>query len=78
LFVYVALLGFLYPNTTALALAPQGHRAGSASALLGTMQFTLAATAASVVGAVNNGTAMPMAAVLGACGISAFVLCRSL
>ena len=74
LFVYVALLGFLYPNTTALALAPHGHRAGSASALLGTLQFTLAATAASLVGAVNNGIAMPMAAVLGACGISAFVL----
>lgn len=78
LFVYVALLGFLYPNTTALALAPHGHRAGSASALLGTLQFTLAATAASVVGAVNNGTGMPMAAVLGSCGILAFVFYRSL
>src|SRR6267142_1619252 len=78
LFVYVALLGFLYPNTTALALAPHGHRAVSASALLGTLQFTLAATAASLVGAVNNGTAMPMAGVLGACGIAALVLYHSL
>ncbi len=74
LFVYVALLGCLYPNTTALAMEPYREKAGSASALLGTLQFTLAATAATVVGATNNGTAMPMVLVLGTSGIAAFLL----
>jgi DHA1 family bicyclomycin/chloramphenicol resistance-like MFS transporter len=78
LFIYVALLGCLYPNTTALAMEPYREKAGSASALLGTLQFTLAATAAAVVGAANNGTAMPMAIVLGTSGIAAFLLYRLL
>lgn len=76
LFAYVASLGCLLPNTTAMAMASQGENAGSASALIGTLQFTLAATAASVVGAANNDTAFPMAAVIAACGLSAFFLFR--
>lgn len=73
LFIYVASVGCLFPNTTALAMASHGNKAGSASALVGTLQFTLAAIAASAVGAANNGTALPMAAVIAACGGSAFV-----
>ena len=36
LFCFVACLGFVMPSTTALAMAPHGAVAGSASALLGT------------------------------------------
>jgi MFS transporter, DHA1 family, multidrug resistance protein len=78
LFVYVASVGCLFPNTTALAMAGHGNKAGSASALVGTLQFTLAAIAASTVGALNNGTALPMAIVIAACGASAFVFYHSL
>ncbi len=78
LFVYIASVGCLFPNTTALAMAAHGNNAGSASALVGTMQFTLAAIAASTVGALNNGTALPMAAVIAACGASAFIFYHSL
>ena len=72
LFVYVASVGCLFPNTTALAMASHGNKAGSASALVGTLQFTLAAITASTVGALNNGTALPMAAATAACGALAF------
>ena len=43
LFVLVSCTGLLLPNATALALAGQGHRAGTASALLGVVQFAFAA-----------------------------------
>src|SRR5262249_46069520 len=54
LFVYISSVGCLFPNTTALAMAEHGNKAGSASALIGTLQFTLAAIAASAVGALNS------------------------
>jgi DHA1 family bicyclomycin/chloramphenicol resistance-like MFS transporter len=44
LFVLVSCTGLYMPNATALALAGQGHRAGTASALLGLLQFVFAAT----------------------------------
>jgi DHA1 family bicyclomycin/chloramphenicol resistance-like MFS transporter len=56
-FVYMASVGCLFPNTTALAMAEHGDKAGSASALIGVLQFTLAAIAAFAVGALNNGKA---------------------
>jgi DHA1 family bicyclomycin/chloramphenicol resistance-like MFS transporter len=78
IFVYVASVGCLFPNTTAMAMAPHGDKAGSASALIGTLQFTLAALAASAVGALNTGTALPMTAVIAACGTSACLFYYSL
>ena len=78
LFVYVSSVGCMSPNTTAMALAAHGEKAGSASALIGSLQFTLAATASSLVGAANNTTALPMAALIAGCGVSAFVLYRAL
>jgi DHA1 family bicyclomycin/chloramphenicol resistance-like MFS transporter len=76
LFCYIACHGFVLPNTTALAMAPHGQVAGSASALLGTLQFVLGATAGSLIGAFANGTAVPMAAVLAGCGTTAFLTNR--
>jgi DHA1 family bicyclomycin/chloramphenicol resistance-like MFS transporter len=77
LFCYITCHGFVLPNTTALAMAPHGQVAGSASALLGTMQFVLGATAGSLISTFANGTAVPMAAVLAACGTTAFVINRT-
>ncbi len=76
LFVYVSSVGCMSPNTTAMALAAHGEKAGSASALIGSLQFTLAATASTLVGATNNGTALPMSALIAVCGMSAFMLYR--
>jgi DHA1 family bicyclomycin/chloramphenicol resistance-like MFS transporter len=74
LFVFIATHGFVMPNTTALAMAPHGSVAGSASALLGSVQFVLGAAAGTLVGAAGNGTAVPLAAMLAACGASAFAI----
>lgn len=71
LFVFIACHGFTMPNTTALAMAPHGQHAGSASALLGTVQFVLGAVAGALVGALANGTAVPLAAVIAGCGVAA-------
>ena len=77
LFTYVGSIGCLFPNTTALAMAPHPERAGSASALVGVLQFSLAAIAAAAVGAANNGTAFPMALVIGTCGVAAVMIHRA-
>lgn len=61
LFICIASLGLLMPNTSAIAMASFPDRAGAASALLGTMQFSLAALASSLVGVLHDGTARPMA-----------------
>ena len=50
---------------------PAGERAGSASALLGTVQFSAAAIASVSVGVLYDGTARPMAGVIAACGVLA-------
>jgi DHA1 family bicyclomycin/chloramphenicol resistance-like MFS transporter len=78
LFFYIACHGFVLPNTTALAMAPHGKVAGSASALLGTLQFMLGAVAGSMIGLFANGTAVPMAAVVAGCGAAAFLANRIL
>ena len=73
LWFFVATHGFVSPNTTALAMAPHGSVAGSASALLGTLQFVLGATAGTLVGVLGDGTAIPFAAVIATCGVIAFI-----
>jgi len=73
IFLYVASLGMILPNATAGALAEQTENAGSASALIGTLQYGLAAIASSLVSYFNNGTPLAMTAIIGVCGISAFI-----
>jgi DHA1 family bicyclomycin/chloramphenicol resistance-like MFS transporter len=71
LFVYVSSVGCLFPNITALAMAPHGARAGSASAMIGVLQFSLAAGSATLIGAIPSGNALPVAALIGGCAVAA-------
>ena len=71
LFICIASLGCIIPNASACAMSGQGARAGSASALLGCLQFSVAAAAAWLVGVLHEGSAMPMAMVISLCGILA-------
>lgn len=64
LFVFVSTLGVVAPNATAMALERHGERAGLASAVLGSLQFVIAATASWAVSALHDDTAAPMAAVI--------------
>lgn len=69
LFICISSLGCILPNASACAMSGQGARAGSASALLGCLQFSVAAGAAALVGVLHDGTAVPMAMVISLCGI---------
>jgi DHA1 family bicyclomycin/chloramphenicol resistance-like MFS transporter len=69
LFVCIASLGCISPNAAACAMNGQGARAGSASALLGCLQFSVAAGASALVGVLHDGTAVPMAMVISLCAI---------
>ncbi|MDB5371370.1 MAG: transporter, family, bicyclomycin/chloramphenicol resistance protein [Belnapia sp.] len=68
LFVYVASIGMVMPIASALAMGLQGRTAGSASALIGTLQFGGGAVAGAIVGALHDGTALPMAVVIALAG----------
>jgi len=61
LFAVVTAVGLVMPNATALALADHPETAGSASALLGLMQFVVGAAAAPLVGLAGAEDALPMA-----------------
>lgn len=81
LFTCIASLGCIIPNASACAMSGQGARAGSASALMGCVQFSVAAGAAALVGLLHDGSALPMALVICLCGVlavSAALLTRRL
>lgn len=81
LFVCIASLGCIIPNASACAMSGQGARAGSASALMGCLQFSVAAGAASLVGVLHDGSAVPMTLVISLCGalvVSVALLTRRL
>jgi DHA1 family bicyclomycin/chloramphenicol resistance-like MFS transporter len=69
LFVVVASIGLILPNATALALAGHPRVAGSASGLLGVLQFIVGAATAPLVGIAGTHTALPMATMIALLGI---------
>jgi DHA1 family bicyclomycin/chloramphenicol resistance-like MFS transporter len=73
-FIYMCAAGFVFPNGSAIAMMRHGKIAGSASALLGTNQFVIAAIAVIVLGTIDNPTALPMAIVIAFCGVAAAAL----
>ncbi len=76
LFVYVASIGLVGPNATALAMAGQGAHAGAASALLGAMQFTAASVSATVIGSMVIHSAFPLGITILGCAAVAVVALR--
>jgi DHA1 family bicyclomycin/chloramphenicol resistance-like MFS transporter len=78
LFICVATHGVIQPNAIALALAPYGRQAGSASALIGATQFATAAAMGALLGALHDGTALPMVGIIAACGAAAFLILQRL
>lgn len=64
LFVMVAPLGLVFPNSTAMAMEPMGKSAGTASALMGTLQFGMGAMSTFAVGSIYNGSTIPINALI--------------
>lgn len=75
IFLFLGSQGFVFPNTSALALAPFSKLAGSASALLGGLQMAIGAISSGLVSYLHNGTTGPMALVMAGCAsLSLFIL----
>lgn len=62
--VYIGSLGFIVPNTSAISLQPFITHAGSASALLGSLQMVSGAIASALVSYFHNDTTQPMVMVM--------------
>jgi len=74
LFVIVSGLGFVMPNAITLALSGKPNTAGSASALVGVLQFSIGSVAAPLVGTLGTKTALPMALTIAVLDIAALVV----
>ena len=75
IFLFLGSQGFVFPNTSALALGPFSKLAGSASALLGSLQMACGALSSGMVSYFHNGTTVPMAAVMAGCaGLAMLIL----
>jgi len=78
LWFVIASMGFVFPNTTVLAMSPHGRIAGNASAVLGFLQFGVSAVGGLAVSSLQNAqatpTAVPMAATIAACAATALAI----
>jgi MFS transporter, DHA1 family, multidrug resistance protein len=74
LFIFVSCNGFSFPNSTALAMAPHARVAGSASAVVGFLQFFVSGIAGLSVSLLHDGTVFPMTFVMALVGALAFVM----
>ncbi|MEU0842048.1 Bcr/CflA family multidrug efflux MFS transporter [Streptomyces sp. NPDC005962] len=74
LFALVSSIGLIMPNSTALSMSGHPEMAGTASALLGLLQYALGGVAAPLTGLGANGAALPMALVIAACAAGAVVV----
>ncbi|EAL3842961.1 MFS transporter [Campylobacter upsaliensis] len=71
IFTSIALLGFITPNTTTLAMARFKDHSGTASAVLGTSQFALAGVISFIVSAVGANTPVILALIMLICVVFA-------
>ena len=62
--VILAAAGLTVPNAPAIALSRHGEVAGTAAALLGASQFLIGGSIAPLVGALDDGSGVPMAAIM--------------
>ena len=77
IFVSFGSLGFVIPSTAVLALENHGPVAGTASALMGTLQLSTGALMIVLVSALYDGTSLSMVGAIMACGLIAFTLSRT-
>ena len=71
-FFFLCCIGFTNPNASALCLAPFTRNAGSASALMGSLQMGIGASISALVGLFDVRSAVPMVAIMA--GTSALAL----
>ncbi|MBN9019557.1 MAG: multidrug effflux MFS transporter [Rhizobiales bacterium] len=74
LFIGFGFLGLVIPSSAVLALDAHGPIAGTASALMGTLQFAAGALVMAVVGLFLDGTALPMVTGIAGSALVALIL----
>jgi DHA1 family bicyclomycin/chloramphenicol resistance-like MFS transporter len=73
IFIFLSCQGFIFPNSSALSLATFGHKAGSASALLGAIQMCIGAVASAMVSFLQYYFS-PMTGIMAFCAICALTV----
>ncbi len=76
LFVGYGFLGLVIPTTAVLSLEHHGAIAGTASALMGSLQMVVGAAIMAIAGLFANGTPAPMLIGIGACAAASFVVAQ--
>jgi len=74
LFIGYGFLGLVIPVTSVLALDDHGEIAGTASALLGTLQMVTGAVVVALMGRFMDGSALAMASGIAVCAVVTWVL----
>jgi MFS transporter, DHA1 family, multidrug resistance protein len=74
IFIFLCCQGFTFPNSSALALSPFSKNAGSASALMGSIQMALGAFASVMVSVLSDHTALPMTGVMALCAVGSLAI----
>jgi DHA1 family bicyclomycin/chloramphenicol resistance-like MFS transporter len=74
IFIFLSCQGFIFPNASALSMAPFGHNAGSASAMMGAIQMSIGACASALVSILHNHTPLPMTGVMAFCALAALTV----
>ncbi|MCH8553436.1 MAG: multidrug effflux MFS transporter [Natronospirillum sp.] len=72
IFVFISFIGLINPNAAACALSLPNMRVGTASALMGVMQFSIATLTTFGIGALPQTTAIPLAGGMALMGVLAF------
>jgi DHA1 family bicyclomycin/chloramphenicol resistance-like MFS transporter len=74
LFVGFGFLGVVIPTAAVLSLEHHGEIAGTASALMGSIQMVTGATVMAMAGLFANGAPQPMVVGIAACAVAAFLV----
>jgi MFS transporter, DHA1 family, multidrug resistance protein len=74
IFIFLCCQGFTFPNSSALSLAPFSKNAGTASALLGSIQMGIGTLTSAMVSILNNRSALPMTGVMATCAVTSFTI----
>ena len=77
LFVSFGFLGLVIPSTAVLAMEEHGEIAGTASALMGTLQFVTGAVAMGLSGLFFDGSPLPMVAGIAVAAVVALLLTQA-
>jgi MFS transporter, DHA1 family, multidrug resistance protein len=74
IFIFLCCQGFIFPNASALSLAPFANTAGTASAMMGTLQMGIGALVSSLVSMLQDHTPWPMSAMMMATATTALLI----